>query len=78
MGILGVLIGWSCCGLVFPILAIIFGHIAYSQVNQMPTALTGKGMAITGFILGYISLVISLVIGLAFGVFSAISAAAGI
>ena len=72
MGILGVLCGWMCCGLIFPILAIVFGHIAHAQINRQPTVLTGKGMAITGFILGYVSLVLSIIIGLAFGIFAAI------
>ncbi len=76
MGILGVLSGWFCCGLIFPILAIIFGHMAYSQINRQPNVLSGRGMAITGFILGYISLVVSLIIIFVFGVFSAIMDAA--
>ncbi len=76
LGILGVLFGWLCLGLVFSILAIVFGHIAYSQVNRQPTELTGKGMAITGFILGYVSIVTSIIIGFLFGIFASMLAAA--
>jgi len=76
LGILGVLFGWLCFGLVFSILAIVFGHVACSQVNRQPAGLTGKGMAITGFILGYVSIVTSIIIGFLFGIFASILAAA--
>ena len=72
MGVLGVFGGWLCCGLIFPLLAIVFGHIAYSQINKHPNILSGKGMAIAGFILGYVGLFLSIIIGIAFGVGSAI------
>lgn len=62
MGILGFLFGWAFCGIIFPILAIVFGHVAHSQIKKQPVALIGRNMAITGFILGYIGIVISLVV----------------
>jgi hypothetical protein len=49
-----------CCGFVFPLLAIVFGHIAYSNISRQPTALTGKGMAIAGFTMGYVGLMFGL------------------
>ncbi|HTM20894.1 MAG TPA: DUF4190 domain-containing protein [Kofleriaceae bacterium] len=36
------------------ILAVVFGHIAISQINRSRGALTGKGMAIAGLVLGYV------------------------
>jgi type II secretory pathway pseudopilin PulG len=35
------------------ILAIIFGHLSYSEINRSAGRLKGKGMAIAGLILGY-------------------------
>jgi hypothetical protein len=37
------------------ILAIIFGHVAISQIRRDPT-LRGKGMAIAGVVLGYVGI----------------------
>ena len=39
------------------ILAVIFGHVALSQIKRSMGALTGRGMAIAGLILGYLGLV---------------------
>ncbi|MGD1103398.1 MAG: DUF4190 domain-containing protein [Terriglobia bacterium] len=35
------------------ILAIVFGHLSYSEINRSAGRLKGKGMAIAGLILGY-------------------------
>jgi hypothetical protein len=67
LGILGLMGGWMCCGLVFPILAIIFGHISYSKISRQPTTLSGKGMAIAGFTMGYVGLMFGLVMIFALG-----------
>ncbi|POM26328.1 hypothetical protein BTM25_07250 [Actinomadura rubteroloni] len=45
------LIGFVACGLT-SILAIIFGHVAQSQIKR--TGEGGSGMAVAGLILGYI------------------------
>ncbi|MEU8798148.1 DUF4190 domain-containing protein [Spirillospora sp. NPDC048819] len=45
------LIGFFACGLT-SILAIIFGHVAQSQMKR--TGEGGHGMAVTGLILGYL------------------------
>jgi len=42
-----------CCIPITPILAIVFGHIAISQINSSNGIETGKGMAIAGLVLGY-------------------------
>ena len=73
MGVLGVFGGWFCCGPIFPVLAIVFGHIAYSKINKDSNFLSGKGMAIAGFILGYVALFLFIIVGIAFGVSSAIT-----
>lgn len=63
-GILGLLLGGLIIGFgpILSILSIVFGHVAYSQIKQQPTILTGKGMAMAGFSLGYLSIVLSFVI----------------
>lgn len=38
------------------ILAVIFGHIAISQINRSSGTLGGKGLAIAGLVMGYIGL----------------------
>ncbi|TDC55408.1 DUF4190 domain-containing protein [Actinomadura sp. KC345] len=45
------IIGFFACGLT-SILAIIFGHVAQSQIKR--TGEGGSGMAVTGLILGYL------------------------
>jgi Domain of unknown function (DUF4190) len=39
------------------ILAVIFGHVALSQIKRSMGALTGRGMAIAGLVLGYLGIV---------------------
>ena len=57
LGIVSILIlmltGWP---FLIALLAVIFGHTGLSKVNKSDGAITGKGMAITGFVLGYISI----------------------
>jgi hypothetical protein len=38
------------------VLAVVFGHIATSQIDQSGGAQGGRGMAVAGFVLGYIGL----------------------
>ena len=38
------------------ILAVIFGHVALSQIKRSMGALTGRGMAIAGLVLGYLGI----------------------
>jgi hypothetical protein len=47
------------------VLAVIFGHVALSQIKRSYGALTGRGMAIAGLVLGYLGLAtLALVIAL--------------
>ncbi len=58
-GIVGVMM--SCCYVsgLFGIPAVICGHMALNRIGQSPIPLAGRGMAITGLILGYLGIVIS-------------------
>ena len=38
----------------FAIVAVIFGHIALSEIRKSPGRCKGRGLAITGIVLGYI------------------------
>jgi hypothetical protein len=47
------------------VLAVIFGHVALSQIKRSYGALTGRGMAIAGLVLGYLGIAtLALVIAL--------------
>jgi hypothetical protein len=60
--ILGIL--WVCW--IGSILAVLFGHIALSQIKKSQGAQQGRGFAITGLVLGYLG-VVSLIVALLFG-----------
>ena len=60
--VLGIISMLGASILIIPtILAIVFGHIAYSRI-QKDRRLDGAGIAIAGFVLGYVSIL--------FGIFS--------
>ncbi|HZN36223.1 MAG TPA: GYF domain-containing protein [Pirellulaceae bacterium] len=52
------LLGFTLIG---SILAIVFGHIALSQIRQSQGKLGGKGLAIVGLVLGYLVVVTSVI-----------------
>jgi hypothetical protein len=54
LGICGLLLSWFLLGIP-SILAVIFGHIALSQVGRDPRQ-GGRGMAIAGLSTGYVSI----------------------
>ncbi len=65
-GIAGVLLFWLFVPLLGSIAAVITGHLAIRQIRANP-ALSGRGMAIAGVIMGYVMvafLVLSIVITL--------------
>lgn len=70
IGILGIVGGWICCGILLPILAIIFGHIAYSRISRQPHLVTGQGFAIAGFTMGYVGLAFAIVMFFTLGTFT--------
>jgi hypothetical protein len=49
------LIAWVVCPFIGAVLAIIFGHVARSQIKQSGEG--GGGLAMAGLILGYVHLV---------------------
>ena len=54
LGIIGLLVGWCTCGLP-ALLAIILGHMGLNQTRNNQKS--GRGMAITGLVLGYLTIV---------------------
>jgi len=56
LGIVGLLI---CCTFIPSILAVVFGHLAKSEIRR--TGKGGDGMATAGLIMGYLSLILAVV-----------------
>ena len=66
MGIVGVTIGWLCCGPLFSVLGIVFSSIGLSQINRDPARQTGRAVAIWGLVLSVLSLIAAIVFGVLF------------
>lgn len=66
MGIVGVTIGWLCCGPLFSILGIVFSSIGLSQINRDPARQTGKGIAVCGLVLSILGVMIAIGVGTLF------------
>ncbi len=51
------------------ILALVFGYIGKSQINQSGGTQTGRGMAIAGIVLGWVgvSFIVLMIVSMAFG-----------
>lgn len=66
----GILVFVTC---ITGIPAVICGHMALSQINAAPFTVGGRGMALTGLVLGYLSLLpmIGFILLFVFGMFSA-------
>jgi hypothetical protein len=67
LGIVGFVVGWIPLlgiffGIVLGILAIVFGSIGISRAGKLPGA-TGRGMAITGLVLGILIVILKLIPG---------------
>ena len=59
----GIAIASLVCGLLcIPVVSIVLGHIARSQIKKSKGTVYGKGIALAGLILGYIPMVSSLVL----------------
>lgn len=52
--------GWSLLPMLGSIIAIIFGHIAKSEIKKSNGMVTGNGMATAGLILGYVSVALGI------------------
>ena len=69
----GLAIGSLICGILcVPIVSIVLGHLALSQIKRSAGAFVGKGMAIVGLILGYVTVLIPIAI-FVIGILSAIA-----
>jgi hypothetical protein len=64
LGILSVM----CLGLFAGIPAIILGHTAHRRTRNAPDQYAGRGLAITGFVLGYASILLTALVVLLFAV----------
>jgi HlyD family secretion protein len=62
----GIAIASLVCGLLcIPIVSIVLGHIAKSQIKKSKGTIYGKGIALAGLILGYLSITAPLGLGVA-------------
>ena len=52
-GIVGIV---GCFLLVLPVLAVVFGHVALSQIKRSAGRQTGRGQAIAGLVCGYVGI----------------------
>jgi len=77
-GIVGFLFGWATALILVPIIvsiaAVVLGHVALGQLKNNP-GLGGKGMAVTGLILGYVPIAIALIVAI-FAVFAFVTVGA--
>jgi hypothetical protein len=57
LGIVGIVLGWLFVPIICLVLAIIFASLAMQEVDRAPEPLGGRGMAVTGLVLGIVGLV---------------------
>jgi hypothetical protein len=57
LGIVGLVLGWLFVPIICLVLAIIFASLAMQEVDRAPEPLGGRGMAVTGLVLGIVGLV---------------------
>ena len=64
LGTFAVAGAWCCCGTGFPIsaMAVIFGHVALSQIRRSQGRLDGRGLAIAGLLMGYIGIILQILV----------------
>tara|TARA_R110002095_G_scaffold114656_1_gene100057 strand:+ start:4521 stop:5297 length:777 start_codon:yes stop_codon:yes gene_type:complete len=63
------LVGFNIIFLLGSILAVIFGHVALKQIKQAGGKLSGRGMAITGLLLGYGVILVCLIVIIVLAIF---------
>lgn len=69
-GLVGFMLCYFCALLGIP--AVICGHMALKQMNEAPLPMSGRGMALTGLILGYLWIGLTL-LAIFFGAVTAFS-----
>ena len=62
ISLIGGILGWVGLIGIGPIVAIICGHMAKSEIGKSGGRLTGGGIATAGLILGYINLALSVIV----------------
>jgi hypothetical protein len=60
------LVGATIVPILGSILAIVFGHVALSQIRQAKGRLGGKGMSLAGLILGYLVIIPAIIVGIVY------------
>jgi len=63
------ILGLVTCFIILGIPAVICGHLALKQINESALPMGGRGMAISGLVMGYIQ-VISCVVGIVLVIFA--------
>ena len=62
ISLIGGILGWVGVLGIGPLVAIICGHMAKSEISKAAGRITGGGMATAGLILGYLNLALSVVV----------------
>ena len=60
ISLIGGITGWTILPFLGSIAAIIFGHIAKSEIKKSGGMLAGNGMATAGLIMGYLSIALGI------------------
>lgn len=56
------LLAWFGLPVVGAVVAVVTGHVALNEIRRAPDAYEGRGMALTGVILGWLNLALSALI----------------
>lgn len=56
------LLAWFGLPVVGAVVAVVTGHVALNEIRRAPDAYEGRGMALTGIILGWLNLALSALI----------------
>jgi hypothetical protein len=56
------LLAWFGLPVVGAVVAVVTGHVALNEIRRAPDAYEGRGMALTGIILGWLNLALSAMI----------------
>ena len=72
VGLAGILLSW-CFGPVPAIIALVLGLVALSQIKKSPDKFSGKGMAITGIVVGAVTIALYILILIGWILASALS-----
>ncbi|MDX2298112.1 MAG: DUF4190 domain-containing protein [Xanthomonadaceae bacterium] len=56
------LLAWFGLPVVGAVVAVVTGHVALNEIRRAPDAYEGRGMALTGLVLGWLNLALSAMI----------------